>query len=84
MEPTVQAEEIPIRILAYPNPARGNVTISWEHPEPQRIRVWGASGRTVYDATGKFGQVQLNTDRWSPGLYFVRVNDATAKLVVQR
>jgi uncharacterized protein YjdB len=77
-------------MLVYPNPASGDVTVSYDYGSE------GMSGRVlaIYDAMGRrmdyttpldaHGNWQLNTSAWKPGVYIVRMEGDGKALQVQR
>lgn len=79
--PLATAEEM--QLTAWPNPSRATVNISWEHDAAHRISVYSVDGRMMHNGMAEMGRVQLNTVGWDAGLYFVQVNGATAKMVIE-
>jgi hypothetical protein len=68
-------------LLLYPNPTRDAVNIVARLTAPVEIRT--AAGSLVYHGNVN-GQLQITTQGWAPGIYFVRCGQNTARLVVQR
>jgi len=71
-------------IRCYPNPLTGNLLVV-EHDFSQSVKL------SVFDMTGQLKFVQ-NTDkqkitidcqRWSKGVYFVKINDQVKKLIIE-
>lgn len=67
------------KVLTYPNPARDQVTIAYELPEPGQVRIecYQMTGERVSIITdyqsGQMGLTRWDTSQLSPGLYLVRI-----------
>ncbi|WP_299278635.1 T9SS type A sorting domain-containing protein [uncultured Psychroserpens sp.] len=72
----------------YPNPAKNNVTLSWDKNEPVSVRIYDALGKLMYFTKNKniSEPTSIDVSNYASGLYFVKVNNAngfvTKKLVI--
>lgn len=77
-----------LRLL--PNPAQGQVQISWEAPVrgAAQVQVFSAAGRLFYSGVLEQGRLDVDTGGWPAGVYFVQVWDegsrGRGRLVVVR
>jgi hypothetical protein len=63
----------------FPNPAKGNITISSNFSEPAWILIRNITGAIVFQDENFKGQ-QLNIEL-SPGLYFIELKSEKERLV---
>ena len=69
--------EITGDLQAWPNPASKNVTISFPNAVLNcELNVFDFTGRKIFSEKIKTAQVELNTEVWKQGIYFVRVESA--------
>lgn len=87
---TVGEEKIePSRLYIYPNPAKSFVNIEFSSlPESnQIINIYAMDGSLKTSIINKEEQVQINTESWSKGVYFIQVTTKdktiTQKLLIQ-
>jgi hypothetical protein len=82
-----QAEFLKTGMQIYPNPADQTSTVSWAGTY-NKITVYSASGKMVYQSQVSAGQTVLNTASLPPGIYTIQLNgDAglqTGRFVVER
>jgi subtilisin family serine protease len=73
------------KVLVYPNPATDRINIVLSQKEESEVQVYDQTGRLIHkeklsDSTG------INTQNWSRGIYFVKVNgkefSGTTKIVL--
>ena len=82
-----QPEFLKTGMQIYPNPADQTSTVSWAGTY-NKITVYSASGKMVYQSQVSAGQTVLNTASLPPGIYTIQLNgDAglqTGRFVVER
>ncbi|MEY8847456.1 T9SS type A sorting domain-containing protein [Psychroserpens sp. XS_ASV72] len=72
----------------FPNPAKDQVSISWNKADKVSVKIYNALGKLVYYSKEKVLTSALNVDtsQFDSGLYFVSVNNAngvvTKKLII--
>lgn len=78
----VEEETLPIFEL-YPNPSNGVFTIVNDQ-ENATLQIFNLNGKLVHNSTIN-GSVQMNSNEinLSPGIYLVKVNQSTKKLIIQ-
>lgn len=71
-------------LLAYPNPTAGTIYLKWEDPEIKEIILFDAKGAQVKKVPIENDQfnVQLSLDGLRSGMYFLRANQITKKIVL--
>ena len=73
----------------YPNPAKTEVTLSWNQSTDVTIRIFDTQGKLMYLAKDEniLEPKAIDISNFSTGLYFVRVNNTdgfvTKKLVIE-
>ena len=67
----------------YPNPANNVLTIELEGKEPATLFIYNYIGELVYQNTID-QKTQVDVSALSSGLYFLRINDRTKKVLVVR
>jgi hypothetical protein len=65
-----------MRIKAYPNPSRENITIEVLQVEASKVKVMDISGRQVGDYLLNYNKVVIDTRNFKTGLFFYEVLDA--------
>lgn len=62
----------------YPNPTNGMVNIDLNGNEMNNVTIYNSMGETIYteNKTG-LNHIQINTTKWSKGIYSVQVNSKT-------
>lgn len=75
-------------LIVYPNPASGTVNVVFENKknQPVSIKVYDLMGKVVLNREAQMmnsgnQQIQVNTDNFSDGLYFVEVKAGNTKQV---
>jgi len=71
--------------LLYPNPVRGNLTISFAPAQNTSITIYTAGGQQVYKSAqaATASEVQIATSGWAAGVYWVHLWQAGKKEVKQ-
>ncbi|WP_298894329.1 T9SS type A sorting domain-containing protein [uncultured Psychroserpens sp.] len=73
----------------YPNPAKNNITLSWDKSEPVSIRIYDALGKLMYFTKNKniSEPTSIDVSNYASGLYFVKINNTngfvTKKLIIE-
>ncbi|WP_298898865.1 T9SS type A sorting domain-containing protein [uncultured Psychroserpens sp.] len=73
----------------YPNPAKNNVTLSWDKSEPVSVRIYDALGKLMYFTKNKniSEPTTIDVSNYASGLYFVKINNTngfvTKKLIIE-
>jgi hypothetical protein len=68
-------------LSVYPNPANAVFNVRTELSTPQTIEISNAIGQLVY--TSKFvSNTTVNCNNWPEGLYFVKCNNSTKKIII--
>ena len=97
MEP-IELEPIPMECFLYtvateaselanapriaPNPFSDRLFLEMGSPQPARVCVRNAFGKTIFETTIA-GQLEVNTAEWAPGLYVVQMEGSAAWKVVR-
>jgi uncharacterized repeat protein (TIGR01451 family) len=68
----------------FPNPSTGLITISSKGVSPMNIDIYNVMGDVVYEHTMNQGKAQIDLSYLSNGVYIVKVNTTTYKLVIQK
>jgi uncharacterized repeat protein (TIGR01451 family) len=76
------ANEAPLRILMYPNPANHQVLIQLEGNPSEPLSIIDMYGRMVYESDSITNKYQINTESWSNGTYIIQCGSKRGKLVV--
>lgn len=66
-------------IHIYPNPVRNNLTIAGL-ADAEQIRIVNASGQVVYHIKATTSTINISTEHFSEGLYYVQVVNADGKI----
>ncbi len=85
-EKTGIGEAATTAVRMYPNPANGNVCLTFEAQNVRsEVAVYDMAGRKVTAVTVEAGanRVSLNTAAWADGVYMVRMGSNVEKLVVR-
>ena len=69
----IAAQSVAEGISLYPNPAHENFTIDAGVNTVDKLEVMNVLGQAVYSAEPKTTKVQVSTDSFTPGIYFVRI-----------
>ena len=76
--------EVEDQLGLYPNPSSGWVTLKLpENQELSLLRVFDRQGRVVHSIHNPETGIRFNVSDWTPGLYLVKTNGYTAKLMVK-
>lgn len=68
-------------LSVYPNPANAIFNVRTELNTPQTLEIFNAIGQIVY--TSKFvSKIALDCNHWPGGLYFVKCNNSTKKIII--
>ena len=67
----------------YPNPAGSFVRIEMLQDRMQHIRIYGIDGKLVHSVKVHGGIAEINLNEFAPGLYIVRSENFSTKLIVQ-
>ena len=67
----------------YPNPANDFVVIRNNLEKSELVEVFNLLGESIYKTTFS-GIVTINTKTWEPGIYFVRSNGISKKLIIAK
>lgn len=81
----LEIEEVSVEIITdyniYPNPASDLVTIEPEGDATTFFLIYNSMGALVYDGTIN-GKTIVDVSSLSPGIYFIRIENCTKKLIV--
>lgn len=76
-----------INSVAYPNPARSNITLPYELEEGEKatMSIYNLSGQLIerFEIGSYFKQVQLDVNSYSPGIYLYEYKGRSNKFIVQ-
>ena len=70
----ISAQSLTEGISLYPNPAHENFTIDAGINTVDKLEVMNVLGQVAYAAEPKTTKVQVSTDSFTPGIYFVRMS----------
>jgi hypothetical protein len=73
------------RFKIYPNPSKGLFTIelATENNESREVLIYNIQGKLILQQRMLQERLQLNSEVWPVGVYFVRLGSETQKLVVK-
>ena len=69
----ISTQSVSAGISLYPNPAHESFTIDAGTGTVDKLDVMNVLGQSVYAAEPKASKVQVSTDSFTPGIYFVRI-----------
>lgn len=71
------------RILIYPNPTINSFILMGELSIGDEVNVYNSTGQLVYSTkyTGDSGQMEINTESWSIGIYMVYIETSKGRVV---
>ncbi|MBL4708421.1 MAG: T9SS type A sorting domain-containing protein [Flavobacteriales bacterium] len=64
------------QLSIYPNPSQGVLNINNKNSEITRIQLIAINGQTILDQNTNQAQVQINSNDYPDGIYFLRVFSA--------
>jgi hypothetical protein len=67
----------------YPNPSNDQVSIKSESEKNSSLEIFNVIGESIYKTTFN-PNATINTRNWEAGIYFVRVNGVSKKLIVTK
>src|SRR5690554_3037026 len=72
-------------VKIYPNPATNQLNIVWDEIDVKEIKITSFQGKTVksLSANGVKGDLKIDINDLSPGIYFVNVGNTVHKLIVK-
>lgn len=74
--------DAPVRLLVYPNPANGYVTIAGKNRNGELVEVYDMVGRAVF--SGRMQEtLTIDTQSWTAGIYTLRCGSESRKLLVK-
>jgi len=89
-DPTLSVEDFELNSIAmFPNPARNQVSLSWNKAEQVSVKVYNSLGKLMYYSKNQslLDPLLINTSQYTSGLYFVSVNSlngiVTKKLIIE-
>ncbi len=82
---SVEVYNAPLDISIYPNPARAFFTIKIGNNDYQEntVLVYNAIGMVVHQSIFQ-ESINIDTQQWAEGMYFVRIGNQTKKLMIVR
>ena len=75
-------EENPISI--YPNPTQGIIHLNGDFSEPTRFEIFSSLGEKIIDGVVSFGNNSIDLSYFSEGVYLVRIENNTIKVLKTR
>jgi len=69
-------------VTVYPNPATSNITVTTGSNEKVLVEMFNLVGQKVY-SENVIGNTNINVSNMKPGVYMLRVNNTTKKVVVK-
>lgn len=73
---------VPVQLSLYPNPTSSSVQIQVADDEQRDIEIYNAVGQKM-DRIGYTTFLNISTESWPAGIYYVRVGEAAKKLIVR-
>src|SRR5690554_8198413 len=72
-------------VKIYPNSATNQLNIVWDEIDVKEIKITSFQGKTVksLSANGVKGDLKIDINDLSPGIYFVNVGNTVHKLIVR-
>jgi spore coat protein CotH len=78
----VSSVETPVRLLVYPNPANGYITVAGKNRNGELVEVYDMVGRAVY--SGRMQEtLTIDTRSWTAGIYNLRYGSESRKLLIR-
>ena len=68
-------------IKVYPNPVRDVLTLRLREQESSSLKIADLSGKIVYESEGVKGHLELNTSRWTNGIYLIKLNNSKEAMI---
>jgi hypothetical protein len=69
------------QIQTYPNPFENELILKVTQASDVIIQITDLAGRTIFKCKNSFTQIIVNTQEWPKGVYFLRVNEQSFKLI---
>lgn len=70
-------------ISVLPNPFADELEIKWMKKLPQQVQIFDITGKKVFEKTSASGVISISTVEWETGVYFLKTESGTKKLVKQ-
>jgi hypothetical protein len=67
----------------YPNPTSENVTISFNSNKKSLIHIYNVIGKLIHSVQTNEKYITISVSNWSKGLYIIKSQDDTKKLIVR-
>lgn len=83
-EPLANDDYFKNELTVYPNPVKGNVTISgFENNQEFELNVYSISGTLIYhqDVKSNGGEININSSDWNKGIYFLEARHDNSRIV---
>jgi hypothetical protein len=71
-----------VQLVVYPNPSSGIVNFYWEGQNIQ-FTVLNVQGQQLFEGTLKNGTTQLDLSKLEPGVYFLKTQKFSSKLIIE-
>jgi hypothetical protein len=71
----------PGELKVFPNPAQDQITV--ELPYDAEVRVINTIGQIIYQETARYGTLKIPCNSWSPGLYFLRLDNGQTYHIIK-
>lgn len=78
----LQSSSIENKLILFPNPSREMITIITQSDNPDSIQIYNAIGALVYNSSQSNQIEKLNISSWPRGIYYVKSNQQTKKLIL--
>ena len=89
-DPTLSVEDFELNSISmYPNPAKNQVSLSWNKGEQVSVKVYNSLGKMMYYTKKQslLDPLNIDTSQYNSGLYFVSINTikgvVTKKLIIE-
>ncbi|MBP7810554.1 MAG: T9SS type A sorting domain-containing protein [Bacteroidia bacterium] len=71
-------------LKVFPNPSNGEINLSFEKPYTGSLQVYDVSGKQIHSQTlTKETELKLDLTKYNRGIYFVKTEEASFKIVIQ-
>lgn len=70
-------------VVVYPNPARNVIKIQFGQAAENNITVFNLTGSIVYQEAALDDYFEINVSNWGKGIYLIKCNSTTQKVIVQ-
>jgi len=72
------------KVMIYPNPAHGKITVKLENGTAEMVEILGSSGRKVLSQRSSSQETSLDVSALDNGVYFIRIQQSTGEAAISK